>query len=140
MNIETIYNQSPRKYGIGIELTTPGSAVRLASVARHVTDCAARPREAQLLRLAKLLNLFMKPVYLLYSKTCVKRPLSKIQKIGFQEQLSLTTCQKYCRMLNRSILQYFRPSLSYQLSLRSLFCLFLSGCFTQVLLYFLECK
>ena len=32
-----------------------------------------------------------------------------------------------------SILQYFRPSLSYQLSLRSLFCLFLSGCFTQIL-------
>ena len=35
----------------------------------------------------------------------------------------------------RSILQYFRPSLSYHLSLRSLFCLFLSGCFTQDLLY-----
>ena len=31
-----------------------------------------------------------------------------------------------------SILQYFRPSLSYHLSLRSSFCLFLSGCFTQV--------
>ena len=34
-----------------------------------------------------------------------------------------------------SILQYFQPSLSYQLLLRSLFYLFLSGCFTQVLLY-----
>ena len=34
-----------------------------------------------------------------------------------------------------SILQYFRPSLSYHLSLRSLFCVFLSGHFTQVLLY-----
>ena len=34
-----------------------------------------------------------------------------------------------------SILQYFRPSLSYYLSLRFLFCLFLSGQFTQVLLY-----
>ena len=33
-----------------------------------------------------------------------------------------------------SILQYFRPSLSNHLSLRSLFCLFLSGHFTQVLL------
>ena len=31
-----------------------------------------------------------------------------------------------------SILQYFWPSLSYHLSLRSV-CLFLSGCFTQVL-------
>ena len=27
----------------GIELATPGSAVRQASVARHVTDCATRP-------------------------------------------------------------------------------------------------
>ena len=33
------------------------------------------------------------------------------------------------------ILQYFRPSLSYHLSLKSLFHLFLSGSFTQVLLY-----
>ena len=32
----------------------------------------------------------------------------------------------------RSILQYVRPSLSYHLSLRSLFCLFLSSRFTQV--------
>ena len=28
---------------VEIELATPGSAVRLASVARHVTDCATRP-------------------------------------------------------------------------------------------------
>ena len=35
-----------------------------------------------------------------------------------------------------SILQYFWPSLSYHLSLRSLFCLFLSDHFTQVLLQF----
>ena len=27
----------------GIELATPGSAVRHTSVARHVTDCAMRP-------------------------------------------------------------------------------------------------
>ena len=34
-----------------------------------------------------------------YRKTCVKRPHSKIQKIGFQDQLSLNAGQKYCRML-----------------------------------------
>ena len=34
-----------------------------------------------------------------YSKTCVKPPLSKRPKIGFQDQLSLNICQKYCRML-----------------------------------------
>ena len=34
-----------------------------------------------------------------YSKTCVKQPLSKRQKIGFQDQLSFDAGQKYCRML-----------------------------------------
>ena len=34
-----------------------------------------------------------------YSKTSVKRPLSKRPKIGFQDQLSLNASQKYCRML-----------------------------------------
>ena len=34
-----------------------------------------------------------------YSKTCVKRPLSKRQKIGFQDQWLLNAGQKYCRML-----------------------------------------
>ena len=34
-----------------------------------------------------------------------------------------------------SILQYFRPSLSYHFPLRPLFCLFLSGRLKQVLLY-----
>ena len=33
---------------------------------------------------------------LTYSKTCVKRPLSKRQKIGFQDLLSLNAGQKYC--------------------------------------------
>ena len=37
-----------------------------------------------------------------YSKTCVKRPSSKRQKIGFQSyQLSLNAGQTYCRMLQR---------------------------------------
>ena len=35
----------------------------------------------------------------MYSKTCVKPPLSKIPKIGFQDQLGLNAGQKYCRML-----------------------------------------
>ena len=40
-------------------------------------------------------------IRLQYSKTCVKWPLSKRLKIGFQEQLSLNAGQKYCRMLHR---------------------------------------
>ena len=34
----------------------------------------------------------------IYSKTGVKQPLSKRQKIGFQDELSLNAGQKYCRM------------------------------------------
>ena len=46
----------------------------------------------------------------IYSKTCVKCPLSKTPKIGFQDQLSLNAGQKYCRMLqgeNSAILSTF---------------------------------
>ena len=39
------------------------------------------------------------------------------------------------RLMQESILQYFRPSLRYHLSSRHLFCLFLSGRLKQVLLY-----
>ena len=43
----------------------------------------------------------------------------------FQDQLSLNAGQSIAECL--SILQYFQPSLSYHLSLRPLFCLFLCG-------------
>ena len=43
-----------------------------------------------------VLNTYM--CVFIYSKTCVKRPLSKETKIGFQDQLSLNAGQKYCRM------------------------------------------
>ena len=33
------------------------------------------------------------------SKACVKQPISKRQKIGFQDRLSLNAGEKYCRML-----------------------------------------
>ena len=55
-------------------------------------------------------------------------------KIGFQDRLLLNVGQKYCRMLQESILQYFRPSLSYHLSLRRLFCVFLNDRLRHVLL------
>ena len=38
-------------------------------------------------------------IKLKYSKSCLKQPLSKRPKIGFQDQLSLNAGQKYCRML-----------------------------------------
>ena len=70
---------------------------------------------------------------LLYST--VKRPLSKRPKIVFKTNYRLMQVKSIAKCSKGSILQYFRPSLSYQLSLRSLFCLFLSGRFTPVLLY-----
>ena len=38
-------------------------------------------------------------IFQVLCKTCVKRQLSKRQKIGFQHQLSLNAGQKYCRMI-----------------------------------------
>ena len=83
----------------------PGSAVRLASVARHVTDCAMQPGYDKHLNLSTV-----KPFLSGHSK---RRP-----KIGFQDRLLLNAGRKYCRMLQESILQYFRPSFNYHLSLR----------------------
>ena len=54
----------------------------------------------------------------MYSKTCVKGPLSKRPKIGFQDRLSLNAGQKgaFCNT--------FDLPLSEHLSLRPLVCLF----------------
>ena len=54
-------------------------------------------------------------------------PLKNRPQIGFQDGLLLNEGQKYSAILS--------ISLSYYLLLRPWFCLFLSGCFTQVLLY-----
>ena len=59
----------------------------------------------------------------------------KDKKLVFKTNYPLMQVKTIAECSKRSILQYFRPSLSYHLSLRSLFCLFLRGCFTQVLLY-----
>ena len=37
-------------------------------------------------------------IFAAYSKTCLKRPLKKKTKIGFQDPLLLNAGQKYCRM------------------------------------------
>ena len=73
-------------------------------------------------------------------KTCVKRPLLKDQKLVFNTDntdyyLMQVKSIAECSKAKGSILQYFRPSLCYYLSFRSLFSQFLSGRFTQVLLY-----
>ena len=42
--MKLFHDQSTRKYGTGPG-STPGSAVRHASVARHIADCAMWPDE-----------------------------------------------------------------------------------------------
>ena len=69
-----------------------------------------------------------------YSKTCAKRPLSKRPKIVFNTNHRLMQVRSIAECSKGSILQYFQPSLRYNLSLRPLFDIFLSGRFTQVLL------
>ena len=60
-------------------------------------------------------------VFWRYSKTCLKQPLTKIQKMvfGLEDQLSLNASLKYCRMFKREHSQNFRPSLSHHLSLKN---------------------
>ena len=54
-------------------------------------------------------------------KTCVKRPLSKYNKLVFKTNYRLMQIKSIAKCSKGSILIYFRPSLSYHLSLRSLF-------------------
>ena len=86
-------------------------------------------------RITRLAILRLLSYLLIYSKTCLKLPLSKRQNNGLQDRLSLNAGQKYCRMLQRERSAIFRPSLSYQLQLRPLYCLFLSGRFRRFYCY-----
>ena len=60
-----------------------------------------------------------------YSKTCVKLPLSKRPKIGFQDQLSLNAGQKYCRMLPLEHSAILSTFIKLPFVIKILFCLFL---------------
>ena len=56
------------------------------------------------------------------------------QKLVFKTDYSLMQVKSITEC-SKTILQYFRSSLSYHLSLRHLFCLFLSGRLRQALLW-----
>ena len=74
-----------------------------------------------------------------YRKTCVKRPLSRRPQIGFQDQLMLNAGQSIAECSEGSILQYFRPSLSYHLSLRYFFFIFEWPFYTGITVFILTC-
>ena len=69
-----------------------------------------------------------------YSKTCLKRSLSKRPTLVLKTNYRLMQVKRIAECSKWSILQYPQPSLKYHLSLRPLFCLIFSGCFTLVLL------
>ena len=76
-------------------------------------------------------------------QTLFKMAILKDQKLVFKTNSRLMQVKSIAEskgsilqfFSKRNILQCFRPSLNYHLSLRSLFCLFLSGPLRQVLLY-----
>ena len=52
-----------------------------------------------------------------FSKTCLKQPLKKKPKIGFQDILSLNAGQKYCRMLQKTFIKLPFVSNTFVLSI-----------------------
>ena len=72
----------------------------------------------------------------MYNKIRLKQPLNKNTKIWsvFKTDYNLMQVKGIAECSKGSILQCFQPSLSYHLSLRPLFCLFLNDCLRQVLL------
>ena len=67
----------------------------------------------------------------LYSKTC----FSNRPKIGFQDQLSLSAGQKYCRMLQREHSAILSTSIKLPFIFKTFVLSISSCCFTQVILY-----
>ena len=98
--------------------------------------CSEKPSRSTGLTANKLdprmnLKVMRKRTLMNYSRTCLPLPLKKKTK----NWLSRPIIAKCRSKVLQSILQYFRPLLSYHLSVRTLFNLFLSGRFRQVLLY-----
>ena len=63
----------------------------------------------------------MKDTFHEYSKTCVKRPLSKRPKIGFQGQLLQNAGQKYCRMLQGILSPFIKLPFAIKIFVLSIF-------------------
>ena len=90
-----------------MELSTPGSAVRLASVARHVTDCAMRPGATRLKPFSdRLVKPGIKPVtpdlqgkwcirYTTVAPFCSISPVSSIFTLSCQPGVTVTSCFVY---------------------------------------------
>ena len=74
-------------------------------------------------------------VLIAYSKTCVKRTLSKRPKFGFQDQLSRKAGKKYCRMLQGEHSAILKSFIKLPFVIKIVVLSILSCRFTQILLY-----
>ena len=83
----------------------------------------------------KLINQNIKMELIVQKNLCNTATLNKTKKLVFKTDYHLMQVKSITICSKGSILPCFRPSLSYQLSLRPIFCVFLSGCLTQILLY-----
>ena len=72
---------------------------------------------------------------LYYSKTCLKRPLKKNTKIGFQYRILLNAGQKNCRMLQGEHTAILSTFIKLPFSINTFVLSILSGHLRQVLLY-----
>ena len=70
----------------------------------------------------------------MYSKSCVKRPLSKRPKSVFQDLVSLNAGQKYRRMLQGEHFAILSTFIKHPFFIKSFVLSILSGLFTQILL------
>ena len=107
------------KNGTGCSLTD--TSIKCVELGRY--SKASKYFAAILAKQSKLVSKTVKPVLSGHSK--------EDQKLVFKTDYRLMQVKS---MAEWSILQYFRPSLGYHLSLRFLFCLLLSGRLRQFLL------
>ena len=117
-------------------LFSPSFVSFLSDYYRLMTLFLNQPQSGRLAEKSNQKNILHSSSIVIYSKTCVKRSLSKRPKIVFQDQLLLHVGQKYCRMLQGEhfeILSTFNK-LPIVIKIFVLF-IFLSECFTQVLLW-----
>ena len=68
-----------------------------------------------------LASMWAKEFHISYSKTCIKRSLSKRPKIGFQDQLSLNVGQMYCRMHSAILLTFIKLPFVIKIFVLSIF-------------------
>ena len=91
--------QDTKESGSGRSSLLPPSTCRKSSTAASSSEGETEAQASECGRRVRLKERSCSDKPYTIKKPCVKRPFSKSPKIGFQYQLLLNACQKYCRML-----------------------------------------